>query len=409
MTASSNSDCYLCGAQNEPDASFCARCNGQLLRIPGAEATEPEAVATPEPEPTEVVDRDELLSAEPNTKRRRTRKGNLQDQRLSDALGLTEEVPLGEVDRDDPGDDDGWFAETVVTSIPRATQSSEIPLLGTRAGAVPQAAMDRETGTKTYVLLAFLLVFTGWFGYNTITREAPQPDSIAFASTSTTMATTTTTTEKPEREWQENEVQGQYRSMFVTVSFYSCDAANPNELLDTANGVIASTHNVVTATAPANAGAAIIRSRTGQRRLAMVDRSSDGLIVATATRATARNLSDFGASDDPPRYFVSYDPETKIATTSAASNGEAVSEVLVTSTGKVNSVRIGQRTISSDDLVAIDNRYEINPDVPAPEAGTPCSNAKRHRLIVPEGQELIDESTNQPSQDGADAAAIDEE
>ncbi len=409
MSASSNSDCYLCGAQNEPDASFCVRCNGQLLRIPGAEASEPEPEASTEPAPLEEFDRDELLTGEPTKKRRRTRKGNLQDQRLSDALGLTEEVPLAGDDGDLDQDDDGLFAETVVTSIPRATQSSEIPLLGTRAGVVPQAAMDREAGKKTYILLAVLLLFTGWFGYNTLTREAPRPDSIAFASTSTTTATTTTTTAKPERQWQANEVQGQYASMFVTVLFYSCDAETANELLATSNGVIASTHNVVTVTAPPNADAAVIRSRTGQRRLAMVDKTAAGLTVATATIATARNLAAFGGSDDPARFFISYDPETNIASTNDASNAEAVSEILVTSTGKVNSVRIDQRTISSDALLAIDNRYERDPDVEPTKGKTVCDNRMRHRLVVPEGQELIEDSTNQPSQDGADAAVIDEE
>ena len=83
----SDHQCYLCGAQNDPSASFCSRCNGQLLSL----GNEPEPEAAPEPEVPEVEEK----KGPDNFSRLRQlrRKSTLDDSRLSDALGLSD--PLG--------------------------------------------------------------------------------------------------------------------------------------------------------------------------------------------------------------------------------------------------------------------------------------------------------------------------
>lgn len=415
MAASSNSDCYLCGSHNEPDASFCVRCNGQILRIPGMEHDDSDDVETPvAEEPTHRADD----VPETTTKRRRIqRKGSLQDQRLSDALGLSPEV-YEEEEYSQDSDPDGLFAETVVTSIPRATQSSEIPLLGTRAGVVPQTAMsDRETGKKTYALLVALLLMTGWLGYDTMIAKDDRPESIAFASTTTLPATTTTTTEKPVRQWQPNEVQGRFNSTFATVHFFNCNGEpeagkKAGEAITVENAVIVSTHNVLVSTAPPSATAAEIHSRTGQVRLAMIDRTPDGLIVVTSTRPTSRNLDATAAVTDPPVFYVQYDPETNIVTTDTTSNIASVSEISVTGTGDVHSVRVDARTYSAETLSSIDTRYELIPDVETPRTLTACSNADVLQRVVPEGQQVLEDpanSSNQSIPNDADDVGVDGE
>lgn len=417
MAASSDFECYLCGSHNEPDASFCVRCNGQLLHIPSEPDPAPAASAAPAAD--RLAELDDLRESDDSsdneaggTKRFKSRRGrtvNLEDQRLSDALGLTEEVP--------EEDEEGLFAETVVTSIPRATQSSDIPLLGTRPGVIPQSAMSsRETGRKTYVLLALLLVFTGWFGYNTITRSPlGQPDSIAFVSTTSVAPTTTTTTVKPPRQWKLSEVQGRYNSVFVTVTFFDCDAElQPGQAVrepvgEVRNGIILSTNNVVVDGAPAGADVAEIRNRTGQRRNAIVDRTLDGLTVVTSTRQTPRHLSLEGPITDQPKFYVGYDPETNIAATLEESNREVPSEVLVTATGDVHSARLDGRMFTAEALSSIDIRYEIDPDAEAVAAPTVCTNLQTLRRIVPEGVQLDDSAIEPTDPDDAISDVSDEE
>jgi len=134
-----SSDCYLCGAQNSANASFCVRCNGQLLRLPTVDA-EPEA-----PGPSESDEESEVAkAAEPSAGsdqfrrlRQLRRKSTLDDSRLSDALGLN--------DSESP---DMVLPPTTVNAVPKASQAKDIPIIGTIAGAVPQKTLRSEPSRR---------------------------------------------------------------------------------------------------------------------------------------------------------------------------------------------------------------------------------------------------------------------
>ena len=115
VMAGSTSDCYLCGATNDADASYCVRCNGQLLKLPAfdlddedpsaAEASNSDPIAeAPDPEEQQARTRSSRLS-------QLRRKSSLDHQRLSDALGLG-----GQEEQDAPVTTD--MPETKVTAVP---------------------------------------------------------------------------------------------------------------------------------------------------------------------------------------------------------------------------------------------------------------------------------------------------
>ena len=138
-------DCYLCGAKNDAGASFCGRCNGQLLQLG-------EAPADPEPE---VVD-DEPIELQPKTSKRMDsksrlgqlrRKSTLDDSRLSDALGLAGV---------DDADLDAATEPAPTTAIPKATPSTEIPMLGTHAAvSTTQSLRPEAPSRRVWVCLLY--------------------------------------------------------------------------------------------------------------------------------------------------------------------------------------------------------------------------------------------------------------
>ncbi len=383
--STSSSDCYLCGAHNEPDASYCERCNGQLLSLPSEEPSNAELSTTetlPEEEASnEVVDK-------PRRKVRRTRKGNIQDQRLSDALGLDTSIEID--DESDEADEDDSLVDTVVTSIPRATPSAEIPLIGTRAGAVSQSSMnDRELGKVAYAFLGALALATVWFGYNTLIREEPEPDSIAFTGTTTTSSTSTSTTEKPRRIWQLNEVDGQYSPVFVRVDLYDCtvelEAAEILEPFTRVVGVSVSTHNVLVDNAETGgqATAAVIRSRTGASRVAILQRTADGALIATSPRATSRNLAagdQLSNTDTDSEFYVGYDLESNVVTTTQTRQS-ASSQLIVTQTGKAHTILIGESEFDFDSVAEVDTRLEIDPEIEIPATPNVCQSVAGLRPV----------------------------
>jgi hypothetical protein len=372
MPASPTSDCYLCGARNDFRADFCVRCDGQLLRLPADNvdlADEP------------IVDlfeyfpeSDEVPEARP---KKRARKGSFEDQLLSDALGLQD---------DDAEMLDPRFIDAVVTSIPRARLSADIPMLGTRAGAVPQSAMNTgELGRRSYVLLGLLVLATAWFGWSTLASTTEEtPDSLAFTEATVPITTTTTTTEKPRRQWTENEVDGAYGPTFVRIELLECAATGPNPVAEADGvGIAIDTHNAVLDPGPLrNVNAAVIRSRTGGRRLATVERNADGLHVATALIATSRNL-DIEVVEGDPTYFVGYDPDTNAVSTHAAAQDVPV-EIRITPTGDVHSIRLGSFVTGAAQLADVTGRVQNNPEVALPDSPSLCQQALNLVPIVPE-------------------------
>ena len=107
----SDHECYLCGAKNDPAASFCSRCSGQLLKLGSDPEPQPEVVAEPE---LPVVEKKKSEKTSRLSQLRR--KSTLDDSRLSDALGLGGEAPT-------PG-----IPEAQVTAVPKAKTATDIPI-----------------------------------------------------------------------------------------------------------------------------------------------------------------------------------------------------------------------------------------------------------------------------------------
>ncbi len=373
MSASSSSDCYLCGARNDPDASYCERCNGQLLRIPVEEQPEEllsiDSIVDDISEPPGIE-----IDAPVSKPRPRARKGSLQDQRLSDALGLSEGTTS--VDPD--------LVDTVVTSIPRATPSADIPLLGTRAGAVPQSSLSSsEFGKRTYVLLGLLLIATAWLGYSTLTGKDSTPDSIAFTGTTAPPSSTTTTTEKPERVWKANEVEGRYSFALVRLDLVRCPVGEDDEpeIVET-TGVNLTTNNVVFNALPMpNADMAIIKNRTGARRLAIIERLNDGVSIASTMTPTSRNLGiDPSVEPGTSAFFVAYDPTTNVVTTTTERQALPV-QIEVGSNGEALAVVLDLQTVSTAELSGIDSRVETKPDYEVPKKPSDCEIADSLQIV----------------------------
>ncbi|MFT7475425.1 MAG: hypothetical protein ACI81L_002364 [Verrucomicrobiales bacterium] len=373
MPASPTSDCYLCGARNDPEAGFCVRCDGQLLKLP----TDNVDLAD---EPLGHVFKglpqsDKAVEARP---KKRARKVSFEDQRPSDALGLEDDYN----EMLDPK-----FVDTVVTSIPRATLSADIPLLGTRAGAVPQSAMNAgELGRRTYVLLALLLLATGAFGWSTLaSSEEETPDNLAFTEATVPITTAiTTSTKRAPRQWTKNEVDGAYGPTFVRIELLECAATSSAPVAEaTGVGIAVDTHNAVIDPTPLrNVNAAVIRSRTGGRRLATVERNADGLHVATALIATSRNL-DVELVEGDATHFVGYDPDTNAVSTNAAAQ-DVPAEIRITPTGDVHSIRLGSRVTNASHLANITGRVQNNPEVSLPDNPSLCQQVRNLVPIVPE-------------------------
>lgn len=373
MSASSSSDCYLCGARNDPDASYCERCNGQLLRIPVDE--QPEEAVSIDSIVDDITEAPDINVDTPAEKPRpRGRKGSLQDQRLSDALGLS----------DGPTSIEPNLVDTVVTSIPRATPSASIPLLGTRSGAVPQSSLSSsEFGKRTYVLLGLLLIATAWLGYSTLAGKDSTPDSIAFTGTTAPPTSTTTTTEKPERVWKANEVEGRYSFALVRLDLIRCPTSKDDEIdVVETTGVNLTTNNVVFNANPMpGADLAIIKNRTGAQRLAIIESLEPGVAIATTMTPTSRNLGiDPSVEPGSSAFFVAYDPTTNVVTTTTERQALPV-QIQVGSNGEALAVLLDLQTISIERLSGIDTRIETKPDYEVPNNPSDCEIAQSLQVV----------------------------
>ncbi len=381
------SDCYLCGARNDPQEKFCVRCNGQLLRI----ATEEEEVVEDAPdfdveELTDLHEEEEASTA----KLPRWRKGSVEDQRLSAALGLDEDIPI---------DDD--LIDTVVTSIPRATPATEMPMIGTRPGAVQQAVLHTSDGVgrRTYVLLVLLLLATVWLGYTTLSSRG-EPDNLAYTTAqSTSTTTTTTTTAAPVREWSVAEVDGRFGSAFVRAELFACTAAANGdgeiviELLATGigSGVAVDPYNSVLSVADVpNATAARIVGRSGTSRVARVDRDpATGAMVATSHQATSRHLRLTDENEGAPTFFLHFDPATNAVQTSTAGLDQ-LDQIVVTNQGDAEGIRVGGLSLNHDQLLLLDRRVELTA---APGKENPVCSAALAMEPIEDSDAITEEQT----------------
>lgn len=350
------------------------RCDGQLLKLP----VEPVDIATA---PTEFID-DAVPDVEEDvvqkSRRRRARSGSAEDQRLSDALGLTE----------DDGDVDPDFIDTVVTSVPRATQSASIPLIGTRTGMVPQSAMhSSEFGIRTYVLLGLLLLATAWLGWATLSGGESTdltPDNLAFTN-STVPAVSTTTTEAVSRQWSEAEAVGHYGPAFTRVQLYTCPSETPEGGLTKVqpvddmwtSGIAIDEHNVLlNAIDLRGANVAIIRARNGAQRLSIVSPGRSGTRIATTLSPISRNLDLEASAEGNPTFYLTYDQESNVVE-SRAEPASAPLELTVSDVGALLGVRIGVTHFDNEQLVQINWLAEPVDDEDAPKPETICDRANQ--------------------------------
>jgi len=363
------------------------RCDGQLLKLP----VEPVDLATTDP--TEFID-DVIPDVEEDVvqklKRRRARSGSVEDQRLSDALGLSE----------DDGDVDPDFIDTVVTSVPRATQSASIPLIGTRTGMVPQSNMhSTEFGIRTYVLLGLLLLATAWLGWATLSggdSTAPTPENLAFTN-STLPHVSTTTTEAVSRQWSEAEAVGHYGPAFTRVQLYTCPSETPEggltkvQPLDDrwTSGIAVDEHNVLlNAIDLRRANVAIIRARNGAQRLAIVSPGRPGTRVATTFSPISRDLDLESLSEGNPSFFLTYDHESNVVE-SHDQPASAPLELTVSDVGDLLKVRVGATRFDNAQLLQINSRVEPVDDEDAPKPETICDRANQleHVNIEPAAEQ----------------------
>lgn len=375
MSDAPSSDCYLCGARNDLDADFCIRCDGQLLKLPS------DALDIAITDPEELID-DAIPDVEEDVvqkpRRRRVGSGSVEDQRLSDALGL--------LAGDDDSDADGLL-DTIVTGVPQAKQSANIPLIGTRTGIVPQSALEsKEFGARTYVLLVLLLMATAWLGWSTLTDGAQEasPDNLAFTD-STLPITTTSTTERPRREWSEAESSGRYGGAFHRVLLYDCPSVGPNgetvniEPLDErwTAGIAVDEHNVIVdrATLP-TANVAIIQARNGARRLAIVEAGPSETRISTTSSVISRNLDLAEAPDGEAIFFLTYDQESN-AVESHRERTEEPLELVVSNYGELLEARVRRAKLPFDELNAIVKRVEVVTEKDAPVPNTTCDRASQ--------------------------------
>ena len=356
-------DCYLCGAKNDAGASFCGRCNGQLLQLG-------EAPADPEPE---VVD-DEPIELHPETSKRMDaksrlgqlrRKSTLDDSRLSDALGLAGV---------DDADLDAATEPAPTTAIPKATLSTEIPMLGTHAAVSTTRSLRPEAPSRrVWVLLGLLFLATAALGYTTLNQ---QPEALAFNDEESTFTTTTTTTTiattTTEAPLTIPEVDRLYGNAFVHVELIQCAApvaegAGPTlEATALSSGVnIDLTTTIIDASPLPGADLARLITRTNTR-LALVRTQPSGV-------TTAITLPDIDAdetlqlNEEPTggtAFTVHFDSESDTVITEAGTNA-ASPFIAVNDQNQVLHVQIAGQRLGHQDLLDVQTTVDVDNDAAA--------------------------------------------
>ncbi len=334
----SNHECYLCGAQNDPSASFCSRCNGQLLSL-GNEPEPVEAVA-PEPEVPEV--KEKKGNDKSSRLRQLRRKSTLDDSRLSDALGIQS---------DDVGD---GFPESKVSAVPKAKTASDIPIIGTLPGASSRELREDAPGRRVFVLLGLLMLATAWLGWTTLASSSPQPQEQASETTTSTTFPTTTTTEAPIREWNQSEVDSQFGDAMVIVQLISCVGEEPT-IVETSGINIDSNTTLIDSSPLPSARSARIFTPLGSNRPAVIATRSTGATIAVSP---VRGNDHLRLGDQPAgdtRFALDFDPAVnQVSIQNVAPSSQLAgpgTQLLVTNQGEAVEARIANRTFDFDDLV----------------------------------------------------------
>ena len=339
----SDHQCYLCGAQNDPSASFCSRCNGQLLSL----GNEPEPEAAPEPEVPEVEEK----KGPDNFSRLRQlrRKSTLDDSRLSDALGLSDPLESQEDVLSD------GRPEAKVTAVPKAKAATDIPIIGTLPGSSSRSLRTEAPERRVYVLFGLLVLATAWLAWTTIgPSSSSQPENLAFATTTTTTTfPTTTTTEAPIRQWTQLEIDSQFGDSMVIVQLVSC--AGETITMAQTSGINIDENTTLIDIGPLpNARAARIFTPLGSHRPAVITTKSSGATVAVSpVRGTDHvRLIEQPAGDS--RFQLSFDPavnELDIETVApGAQLSGSTTQVLVSNQGETIEARIADRTFDLQDI-----------------------------------------------------------
>lgn len=379
-------DCYLCGASNPPDADFCSRCDGQLLKI-GLDAEFDEEPLAPSDADDVLADdasSDEEDSPKPAKKKRQSRLKSVEDSRLEDALGLGGP-------REDFDDDE--------LVIPKAGPAAGIPMIGTRNPAVVSGGVNERRGHGAYVLLGMLCVAVVWMAYNTLFANDDDrfPENLALTNTTLTPDTTPTTDPAP-RPWSSAEVGGKFGPTFVRVTLIDCPiertAGVANQPLEEwiAYGVTVNEHSVIFPGSDIRtADVATIRSRFGNTAPSRISRLPNGIGVVTTDRSLNRTLDLVDEPAGEEVYFVSYDDEFATTTVTTERSDVAI-EVTVTDQGEATAVRLEQAEADLDLLAEVSTyRTEVQPN-PAPvRGGTICDDAPYIVDATPDPSETLEE------------------
>lgn len=394
--ADASNDCYLCGAPNEPDANHCSRCNGQLLRLPSPDPEpEPEPAITPGADlGLDDLRGDDEVSEPKKTDgsymRRLRRKGSIEDDRLSAALGLHSS-----------GDEaEGEPVEQVEPTIPRANPLAEMPIIGTRPVGPSKVNTRDEPGRRVYVLLGLLFLATAWLGYTTLQAPPPLPESVALADANLAPEPPPET-EAPARTWSQSEVDGRYEDAFVYVELATCSQPDPtsgnSDPLSSAqsHGVAVSETVVIADLGPLpTATAARVSTRLGQQRFAILSDSETGERVIVSPTATRDFLLGQQLSGEE-RFQLTFDPATNAVTTSELSAVVVEPQIVVTDQGAVSSIRVGDQSLDFDELSALSG--EVLVEGTATNEGDLCDWAQ----VLSSGVDLAPTDTIDPESDAA--------
>lgn len=335
-------ECYLCGAENSPDADFCHRCDGQLLKIALVPEGEFDIVEGAE-EPL-FEEEEEEAEKSPSVRSRLTSIRSAEHRRLHDALGL------GSSSDDD---EDG-------AAVPMVNPTS-VPMIGTRPGAF-NATHAQQSGVSrpAVVLLTLLAAIVGILGYRTITNSstADPPPEIAFSDSTIPLPPVDTTPTL--RPWTQNELIGKFAPTFVTVLLYDCPSG---ERFVTTGVAVDDTNVLFAANSAPSFDAIVILSNLGNRAIALHNVHSSGANVATTWRSLSRTLDLTEAPEGDESFLISRDISTATTAVGASDETDPSSESAPTSTiGPEAPATMSIASTSQGDAVAVsigEDRYEL--------------------------------------------------
>ncbi len=415
--ATSTFDCYLCGTANPSDADYCVQCGGQLLKVADAEnhGDLPDAFENPFAEPSEPAQIPNSQPPDAPKKPARKVHASIEDQRLSDALGLTEKAeqprqrprkkqavqkqssgqpqPTGQRSQADPG-------QQPPQDRPLGPQRGQLPPTSDPRAGLFSSRGDEEVGPIAWVIVGVLFLAVGWLGYFTLLRtdDRPTPESIGFVAETTTLPPTTTIPEDEELTTLQ-EVDSEYDASLVRIVPFACEAGQGDQSGEPVVGVAINERSVLVGPAlPAGTNAVRIVTRTGASRVAILSQVG-GATIATSNARTSRNL-DIEAVGAEASFYLAFDLESNEVTTTETSQGTDV-EIEVSDTGLVHQVRAGTTNVSAQQLAAIDLTIEIDEEARR-RGGATCNEANAFSIANPAPDEATEETVEEETVEETD-------